>query len=539
MAKLKGLWITLGIITGVIGIPIAVLYGCFYDNTTASFQGDDQADNAQLFANEAVDAFDPCLAESKISYNLSEDTLNQLLYTASKSLGSEAQKYLKKFTLSIQADSYHFYLDLKVPLFESRLDLTCKLKEIGDPATPEEGAFQFQITNVRLGRIDGMDSIALGIAGNFINDATLTDAFSSAGLHMSVALAEKTITYKKSDMIADLKAKMANGGSDQNIYFTVLDDFLKDGLLDFNFYQDKQVAVGVDLTKVHRNETYCPSDRKVPFDLGVYRDQLKILMDGQKIPLSEDAEEFTFDYLVRGYQHCGSDAQSFLNQSSFDFSSIGITDIKTYAGAPNYNVPTIPSLVEADVKAAGSSGFSSPTISSLSEEEITAYLITTKIYGYSYILSRENDAKNGYKVNYIAVDDFYSEIVDDHLYLIVGVNMNGYETSIIFDTAQVKNSEEYKITLATSKVYYGGFEASGNLKSLFYDLINQSFDGSNWVSFNNNKTSAEYGQIAIDFEQAITDSGYKNALKLSGKTVHVAFKGTDVAAAGTLEITAE
>jgi hypothetical protein len=356
---------------------------------------------------------------------------------------------------------------------------------------------------------------------------------------MSVSLKEKTITYKKADMINDLKTKMESGSSDQNLYFALLDDFLNDGLLGFDFYSNSKATIGVDLTQVHTNATYCPSGRVVPNDLGHYRDQLKTLMDAGKIDINEDAEEYVFDFLVRGYAHCGSDARHYLTSATRDFSSIGINDITTYTGPLDYNVPTIPSLVEADVKAAGSSGFSSPTISSLSEEEITAYLITTKIYGYSYILSRENDAKNGYKVNYIAVDDFYSEIVDDHLYLIVGVNMNGYETSIIFDTAQVKNSEEYKITLATSKVYYGGFEASGNLKSLFYDLINQSFDGSNWVSFNNNKTSAEYGQIAIDFEQAITDSGYKNALKLSGKTVHVAFKGTDVAAAGTLEITAE
>lgn len=539
MAKHKGLWITLGIITGVIFIPIGVLYACFYDNTTASFKGDDNLDTTALFRNEAVDAFDPCSSEHRVAYELNEDTLNQLLYSATKSLGENAKQYLKNFTLSIQKDCYHFYLDLKVPLFETRLDLTAKLEELGDAANPGAGSFQFKITDVKLGRISGMDSLASSIAGNFVNDQTLTQAFVSAGLHMSVSLKEKTITYKKADMINDLKTKMESGSSDQNLYFAILDDFLNDGLLGFDFYSNSKATIGVDLTQVHTNATYCPSGRVVPNDLGHYRDQLKTLMDAGKIDINEDAEEYVFDFLVRGYAHCGSDARHYLTSATRDFSSIGINDITTYTGPLDYNAPTIPSLVEADVKAAGSSGFTSSTISTLTEQEITNYIVTTDIYGYSYILSRKNDNNDGYKVNYIAVDDFYSEIVDDHLYLIIGVNMNGYETSIIFDTQKRDSSEEYKITLATSKVFYGGFEASGNLKTLFYDLINQSFSKSNWMAFDNSPSSPTYGQIAIDFESAITDSGYKDVLKASGKTVHVAFKGADVSANGTVEITAE
>jgi hypothetical protein len=47
------------------------------------------------------------------------------------------------------------------------------------------------------------------------------------------------------------------------------------------------------------------------------------------------------------------------------------------------------------------------------------------------------------------------------------------------------------------------------------------------------------GQIAVDFASAITDSGYPDVLKAGGQNALVAFKGADLAAKGTIEITAE
>jgi hypothetical protein len=524
-----GLKIVLSLVIILIVVPVVVIYACFYDNTTASFVGSDTTDNTVLFQKKTVDAFDSCADGHKIAFAISEDDLNQLLYTASKSLPDSSKDYLKKFTVSIENDSYHFLLDIQATaLFATRVDITTNLTETTD-------AFVFKITDTKLGRIGGMDSLALSLGGDYLNDQTLTDLFANAGLHMTVALKDKTITYEKAKMIADLKSK---AGLNNSMYSAILNDFLADGLISANFHDGKALSLNINLEEVHNNSTYCPTLKEAPLKMSDYRTKLKSLLDAKAIDVNADDEAYVFDYLVRGYEHASSQAKTYIDSATRDFSSVGISDIKTYEGGIDYNAKSIPDLVQVDLEASSKTLFASPTVSSISENEISSYLQTTSIYGYSYILSRVNDGASDYKVNAIAVDNFYSEIVNDHLYLLIGVNMNGYETTVIFDTLIQTSASQYQITLATDKVYYGSKEASGELKAVFYDLINQSFANSNWITFNNDTTSAAYGHITIDFENAIKTSNYYAALEsyltLNNKKLAITLEGQDLAAEGNL-----
>lgn len=542
--KLLGLWITLGVVTTLVILPVALVYGCFYDGSTSDFAGQDDLSNATVFKNLAVDAFDPCSTEGRISYQMKQANLNQMLYNAQKNLSEDAKKYLKKFTVSINDDSYHFYLDVEVPLFKTRLDMTATLNDVPGSNGPSSDAFVFSIKDIKLGRIGGMDSLALKIAGNFLTDASIQDSFAQAGLHLKVSLAEKKITYYAKDLISDLESAMGSS-SDQTMYNAILSDFLDNGLLNFDFYSGHSLSVNVPLSQVKTNAAYCPASSAPVHDFGPYRDKLKTLMNGGKIDTDETSLEYVFDFLIRGYQHCGQDARSYLGQATRDFSSVGINDITTYAGIPDYSAPAIPDLAQADLDASAKSvtPFANPIIS-INEDEITAYLRTTNIYGYSYILSRPyaSGEGTGYKVNYIAVDDFYAEVVNDRLYLIIGVNMNGYETSIIFDTVKKDTASPYVITLNTDKVFYGTLEAGADLKKIFYDLINESFANSDWISFDNVATSSNYGAITVNFEKAITESpnfaALSAALTLQNKHLQVSLLGQDISSSGVINVNA-
>jgi len=539
--KHTGLIVFLSLFTVLIVIPVVAIYACFYDSTTATFVGKDNVDTASLYKAKAVDAFDSTATSHKISFTVGEDDLNQLLYQASQSLPENTKGYLKKFTVSIQDDAYHFYLDATFGgFFQTRIDIKTTLSEVKDAVNPENGSFVFKIEDMKIGRISGMDSLALQLAGSSLNDATLTSLFQNAGLNMEVSLSNKTITYTKKAMIQDLEKQI--GGSTNAMYSAILNDFLKDDLLGFDFYSSKTLSVNIALEDLHTNATYCPADKTAPLDVSVFRGQVKTLLDQGAIEADETSEGYVFDYLIRGFDNASDTTKTYLNAKTRDFSSVGISDITAYQGAINYSVSSIPSLVQQDLETSAQAGFTSSTIASVSEDEITAYLETTSIYGYSYILSRPKDDAT-YKVNAVAVDDFYAQIVNDHLYLIIGVNINGYETSIIFDTLLQPNSPQYQITLKTDKVYYGNKEASGELKACFYDLINQSFADSGWMSFNDDSTSANYGQITLDFSTAITTSAYYPALQLAetaqSKSVAIALSGADIASTGELRLNLE
>lgn len=535
--KHTGLIIFLSLFTVLIIVPVVAIYACFYDNTTAAFVGKDNVDTSSLFKAKAVDAFDDTATSHKISYVVKEDDLNQLLYQASKSVPDNAKGYLKKLTVSIEDDAYHFYLDATLGgFFDTRIDIKTTLSETKDAQNPENGSFIFTISDMKVGRISGMDSLALSLAGSSLNDESLTTLFKNAGLNMKVSLADKTITYTKKAMIEDLEKQI--GGSTNAVYSAILNDFIKDDLLGFDFYQGKALTADVALEELHTNPTYCPNDKTAPINMSDYRGQLKTLLDKGAIETDETSQSYVFEYLVRGYTHTSDVSKTYLTGKTRDFSSIGISDISTYEGPINYGASTIPSLVQKDLQDSANVGFTSPILSSISEDEITSYLETTSIYGYSYILSRLKDDGSTYKVNAIAVDDFYAQIVQDHLYLIVGVNINGYETSIIFDTLLQPSTTEYEITLKTDKVYYGNKEASGELKAAFYDLINESFASSGWMSFDNNSSSSTYGQIVLDFSDPIKTSTYYPALQLAmtaqNKTVSISLTGTDVSSSGAL-----
>ena len=120
--------------------------------------------------------------------------------------------------------------------------------------------------------------------------------------------------------------------------------------------------------------------------------------------------------------------------------------------------------------------------------------------------------------------------------------MNGYETSIIFDTVKKDTASPYVITLNTDKVFYGTLEASADLKKIFYDLINESFANSDWISFDNVATSSNYGAITVNFEKAITESpnfaALSAALTLQNKHLQVSLLGQDISSSGVINVNA-
>ncbi len=142
---------------------------------------------------------------------------------------------------------------------------------------------------------------------------------------------------------------------------------------------------------------------------------------------------------------------------------------------------------------------------------------------------------NEYKINYIVVDNFYSNIVDDHFYFIVRFNINGCPNTVIID-AKVSEEEvgDFKIKFTIDDIYYGDRLANDELKSVLYDLLTTSVGGEDWVavSFNENK------EMIIDLSSSI-DSNIKNILAMQGKSGKIHIKGENISDNGYLQIVAE
>jgi len=524
MAKKRhlGLWITLGVVFTLVIAPVATFYICFFDSTTASFEGKDNVDQKHVFTNLAVDSLDEAKTNHLISYQITQDTLNQLLYTAAKTFPEDAKNHLKKLTVEIDQDTYHFLFDMTFPIFQSRLDISCGVAEQKDAGNPDNDAFVFTIKDVKLGRIWGLQNLATSIAGNFIKDQDLNKSFQDAGLNMTVSLSQKTITYNKKQALADLQT-ILNPSNETGLYFTILQDFLSSDLLTFDFYKDARISGNVDLTSLHTNETYCTPDKELGIDIGPYRDKLKTLLDHKIIGTEENEEANAFDYLIRGYANASTEAKAYM--AGKDLTSISVSDYTTYTGSSLHYAKSIDDSVKEQINIPD---IALGKVAKLGENEINDVIKTTEVFGYSYLLTSEEEEL--YKVNYITVDNFYCNIIDGHLYLVVGVSINGYETSVILDSVP-SAMNQYSLELRTDKVFYGTHEASANLKNLFFSLVSRSVESEGWMSFD--KTN---GNIVIDLSSSIAASGLKTIIDARGH-VNVALKGTSLTDQGYFDIT--
>lgn len=519
--KLAGLWVALTIIFALVIAPVLAVYIALYDANSTDFIGTDTLDQEAMIKRLGVDSLDNCKTEAEISFRITQDDLNEFLYLAASQMPSEASQYVKKFYVEIGEDTYTFFVDAEVPMFKTRIQIETTISEEASYGGAQKDTFVFTISNIQIGRIANIQNKLFTWTKDYISDSKLNESFANAGLSMKSDLAHKRITYKKDSMFNDLK-KLMGESSDNDMFSTILDDLLKGGFVNLDFNDEKALAMNIGLTSLHTNINYCNSANELNLNVGQYRDKLVTLMNRGVV--NEQDMSKAFSYLVYGYDNSSADVQSYI--AGKNLSSIGISNYTTYKGADlHYEKNVKDSLTEQITPANIMLG----KVCQLTESEINDVIKTTNLIGFSYLLDRQLD-DGTYKVNYITIDNFYSNIVNGKLYLVIGIDINGYETSICV-VAEETSSHDYTLFMNITDVYYGTNVASDDLKVLFYDMIDEAVDNEDWFVFDKAN-----GEIQFTFEQVIDDSGYRAAVDAAG-TASAALIGSSLADDGYVDVT--
>ncbi len=525
MAKEKkhhtGLKIFLILLVVLIVLPVSLAYIFFFDTTTTSFVGSDSVSTETLANRKMVDAMTDSKTSAAIDFEFDQDDVNQLLYQAHKQLPAETTNYVKKFYCDIDGSSYTFSFDVTVPLFQSRLRLVTSLATYDNDTGR---GIVFTINDLKIGRTGGLKDIAISIASNFINDKTLTDMFASAGLNMNVSLSNATISYPRENYVADLKTML---GKADPVLPPLLDEFFGNNLTSLK--SEGAIGVGVDLTKLNTNASYCDPDHTLGIDVKGNSEKLQTLLNKGVIDDSQEKVTMVMNYLIRGYALSESDVQAYV--SGKDFSSIGITDVTAYTGA---NLDSGTTLTETLKNRINAADVALGKIGYFDETDINNAFKATSAIGEGAALRYKGD--DSYKVSCACVDDFYTNIFNEHIYMTMGLSVNGYKTSVIFDTAS-KGVSGYKMSLQVSNLYFGTLSASTTLKDYFYDMLAGALDGEDTVSFD--KTT---GTFAVDIEAAINsaDTLSKAAIETAmaaGKSFQATLTGEKLTDNGTIAIT--
>lgn len=477
----KFLVIFLSIIIGIPVVLVGALYGCFYDGTHTEVDVNESFDKDQLVNNLLVDSLDNAATDHAVSLELKKIDINSLLHNYIKSNAT-----LSQFIPNLYVDTVNDNMTIvaegnAMNFFKTRLFIDVHYSLIVESS---EETICFDITNVKLGRISGMQNVVKPIM-NFVGMPDLSSVFEKAGLRIKVDLPNLKMTYKVKDFTEDILSKMGGGSSD----FLVL---VKEILSSDNFADVKKIngptetglfSFGMDLEKVrvtkatHGVDGYVIPDGYFNTQLEYVRTQVTNMLNNGIIT-KEYANTTEVDLICKYIM--GGNALV----SPTDNEILRLKDLHAFDGMtiPQYNYN-----LDDEFKLENILKTKLPTSVPLSEvnvtvtiDEINKALSTTAATGViaSFMRNEGTEEAKDYKVNYVCSDRIGVLINNDTLYLIINMNVNGYAAQLTLVCPKVAGPAEFgKITFSMGKLKFGDIETSDEVKSKYMSVINEALGG--------------------------------------------------------------
>ena len=442
----------------------------------------------EVVKNMLVDSFDYAKTDQALRVRLTQENLNQLLYSSVDDIIKNSGGYIHNFTIQITDNNYNFKLDLNVNnIFKTVAMVQTKLTI--DEA--EDGYITFGITNIRIGKLDGFQKSinqALDMAKKYANfdEKMINEAIEKSGLHMTVDLAHLKIIYPKEDFRKDIIGKITETGLGGDTYSSMFEEILnRNDLITFKPNSESALEVAINLEALSLSE-------------GAFGIDGYVIPQGYLTDISEAAKEKTINYLKNnvitedkasalfhyyevGFDHL-DDAEKTVVQPLLDASTIAIAD-ETY----DFTVPNEDSLATI-AKTQIDEQVNSVVINPLDIEhtvpehidvnitttEIDKMLSSSNIIGSSTVLTRKAD--DTYKCNYVVISRVTTAIKDSKLYFIITVNINGYEVQISLETEKVSASVFGEVSFKINDMYLGNQKVSDSTKAALMKLITDSVD---------------------------------------------------------------
>ena len=141
-----------------------------------------------------------------------------------------------------------------------------------------------------------------------------------------------------------------------------------------------------------------------------------------------------------------------------------------------------------------------------------------------------------YKVAYISVDNLYVNIVNNNIYFVVGININGYEVSMVLTSIVSGSNGKMYFTLDGDNTYFGNYRIPASLFNSFQSLLATAMGDTGWFSFDKNNN-----RFVVDFTEAINDNEQIKFLKANGLAIDISIsaRGANIDANGYLNISVE
>lgn len=501
-------------------LPVVIIYGMAYDANTKNVSLQENVTLKTVGNRVMVDSLDNAVDHQKMEVSVSENDMDNILHVGLKKAVGESP-VVKKAYINIKENRYTFFIDLDGTLIKSRIKIFTLLRESEDKT-----AFIFDIKDITLGQISGLNGPVKDIVQKYVNTETINTFVNKANLSITFDPNSMSFTYKKIDVIEDIQ-KLAMGAV-SDLYFDIIDTMLKDNLVTFDTKTNNFMDAYVDLEPLETNDLVTDDADHLRVEADEVSDQcrenLLSLVQEKKIATDDATLIAGFKFLFGGWNYLLEEEQNLIKD--VNMSTIGIDNLDEYKGFDLMDSEAkLFEKMKTKVNVQSLIQDHSLDLCSLSEKDINDYVAGRNIVGYTTLLHRQDGDE--YKINFITIDNFYMNFYSptdgeragkNVAEMVCKINVNGYHTSLTFDTLMEGDTiEDNKMVFNIQNIRFGNVNAE-NLTQQFFGII---FDALNKNS-NDSALSAdkEKHTITLDFNEIInyTKGEVQKQLDASGKT---------------------
>ena len=452
--------------------PIAAAYVVFQDSNTKRVEIQPNFTMSEMGKRIGVDSLDNTVEDEEISMVVTENDMDNILESALNTTGLKGG-FLKKAYVNIDKRRYTFYVDLDAYAIRSRIKFVTNLDESEDKST-----FIFTIKDMAVGMMTGLVKPTKAVVRRFVNEEMVNSVFKQAGLSIKFDKENYVLRYAKKDVMSDINSM--GGNNNMGLFYDVVQTLVEKDMANFDLDSPNFLDITMSLKDLKTNE-YVTDDAehiKVPHDeVGTKcRDKLVQLINANQFDMSDQKVfgnniKTVFAFLFAGgYDKLGEEQKALID--SIDFTLVGI-EKETYKGFDlNNSASYLTDKMKEGLMTFDDLEHSKTEVTILTEKDLNNYIAGRNIIGFTTLMHRQ--AEESYKINYMTVDNFYSNIYHDGdeqiAEFVCKININGYPTSLTFvSNAEIKN-DSIVFTIKDDGVKFGNVSAP-ELNTQFFNVI--------------------------------------------------------------------
>ena len=521
----RNFFITLFIVLLVITLPIGALFLLIYDKTDNT-RVYESTNITELGSRALVQGIRNASENKKITVEVTKDEFNGIIVDLTSSLNVPQ---IKKVYCLKQDGHANFYMQLEAGPMKTLLKLVTSVVSEGDEVI-------MNIDNVVVGKL----KVSKGFTTNILKTFKVSLPETSEN-GLLIDLKNWRIVISKSILLDSIN----NGQGLVGDVFNIIQD---NELLSYDASGSNTIlAVDINIDKLQNNPLLTNDDEhmftnrpssvysQIGADQVVSEIDSKVSYILNHADIKSEHVEHLFKFLFKGYATSTAEEKAVIDeiyaQYPTIFEEVGIPYIPEYHSYGDVLASNSGNLLGNAEAQINFTDLSNADVASISESDMNNYIKGKGVIGYTGIVDY---SVNGIAKDYafFVIDNFYCNIVDDHMYFVCGLNVNGFPTNIVVtmekDDSQPDKSKAY---FRLAKVEFGEIDGEKLVDSVF-SIISDGLEGDTMVGVDKDHKLIYFNlQPVVDKVKEFDEYKDKQASDIELSAI-----GADLAADGQLKL---